>query len=112
MESVLVPLIVFTCIFGIAYVFLTTRNKERIALIENGVDAKLFNSGRNFSLGEFTLNLSLLAVGIGTGVLIGAVLAQGGIQESVAFTSSIFIFGGIGLGASFFLNRKLEQKIN
>lgn len=112
MEEVLIPLIVFSCIFGIAYVFLTTRNKERMALIENGADAKLFNSGKKFSFGEFILNLSLLAIGVGTGVLVGAFLAQGGMEQGVAYTSSVFIFGGIGLGASFFLNRKLEQKSN
>jgi hypothetical protein len=112
MEDVLIPLIIFSCIFGIAYVFLTTRNKERLALIESGADAKLFNSGKKFSFGEFILNLSLLAIGVGTGVLVGALFVHVGMEKSVAFTSSIFIFGGIGLGVSFFLNRKLEQKSN
>lgn len=108
--EILVPLIIFASIFGISYVFLTTRNKERLALIEKGADAKLFNSGKKFSFGEFVLNLALLAIGIGTGVLVGALFEQGGMEEGVAYTSSIFIFGGIGLTASFFLNRKLSQK--
>lgn len=112
MEEVLIPLIIFSCLFGIAYVFLTTRNKERLALIENGADAKLFNSGKKFSFGEFILNLSLLAIGIGTGVLVGELLVHAGLKDGVAFTSSMFIFGGIGLVASFFLNRKLGQKFN
>lgn len=108
--DILVPLIIFASIFGIAYVYLTARNKERLALIEKGADAKLFNSGRKFSFGELILNLALLAIGIGAGVLVGAMFVQGGMEEEVAYTSSIFIFGGLGLIASFFLNRKLSQK--
>jgi hypothetical protein len=34
MEEVLIPLILFGTLFGISYVFFTTRNKERLALIE------------------------------------------------------------------------------
>ena len=41
MEEFIVMLILFGTIFGIAYVYLTTRNRERLALIEKGVDASL-----------------------------------------------------------------------
>ena len=108
--TILVVLIIFSSIFGVIYTFLTTRNKERLALIENGADAKLFNSGQKFSFGEFVLNLALLAIGVGVGVLVGALFNQGGLEEGVAFTSCIFIFGGIGLLVSFFINRKLAEK--
>jgi Na+/H+-dicarboxylate symporter len=111
-SDILITLIVFSSLFGIVFVFLTTRNKERLALIDKGADAKLFNSGKKLSFGELVLNLALLAIGIGTGVLVGAMFEQNGMEEGVAFTSSIFIFGGIGLMASFFLNRKLSQKID
>ncbi len=109
-SDILITLIIFSSIFGIVFVFLSTRNKERLALIEKGADAKLFNSGKKFSFGELILNLALLAIGIGTGVLVGAMFEQGGMEEGVAYTSSIFIFGGIGLTVSFFLYRKLYQK--
>lgn len=109
-EGILIPFIIFSCLFGIVYVYLTTRNKERLALIEKGADAKLFNSGKKYGFGQVVLNLALLAIGVGLGVLIGALLNQGGMEEGVAFTSSIFIFGGIGLFISFFLNRKLNKE--
>lgn len=112
MEDVLIPLIVFGSLFGIVFVYLSTRNKERLALIEKGADAKLFNSGRTYSFGQVVLNLALLAIGIGVGVLIGALFEQGGLEEGVAYTSCIFIFGGIGLMISFFLNRKLAKSEN
>ncbi|WP_425637383.1 DUF6249 domain-containing protein [Algoriphagus yeomjeoni] len=109
-ETILVTLIIFSSIFGVIYIFLTTRNKERLALIENGADAKLFNSGKKYGFGQFILNLALLAIGVGAGVLVGAMFNSGGMEEGVAFSSCIFIFGGIGLMSSFFLNRKLEKE--
>lgn len=108
--DILITLIVFSSLFGIVFVFLSTRNKERLALIDKGADAKLFNSGKKLSFGELILNLALLAIGIGVGVLVGAMFEKGGMEEDIAYPSSIFIFGGLGLVASFFLNRKLSQK--
>ena len=112
MESILITLIVFGSLFGIIFVFLSTRNKERLALIEKGADAKLFNSGKTYSFGQIILNLALLAIGIGIGVLTGSLFEQSGMEEGVAFTSCIFIFGGLGLMSSFFLNRKLLKDDN
>jgi hypothetical protein len=51
-----------------------------------------------------------LAIGIGIGVLVGAGLNQSGMDEDVSFPASIFIFGGLGLVVSFFVNRKLEKE--
>lgn len=109
-EGILIPLIIFSAIFGVAYVYLTTRNKERLALIERGADASLFNSGKKRSMGSIILNLALLAIGIGVGVLVGAGLEQGGMDGDVSFPASIFIFGGLGLVVSYFVNRKLEKE--
>lgn len=36
-EEILIPLIIFSTIFGVSYVYLTTQNKERLALIERGL---------------------------------------------------------------------------
>ena len=108
--TVLVNLIIFSTLFGVVYMFLTSRNKERLALIEKGADASVFNSGKKFSFSEVIMNIALLAIGIGTGVLIGAMLEQSGLASEVAFTSSIFIFGGLGLLVSIFINKKLEKK--
>lgn len=109
-EDIFVPMIIFATVFGVAYVYLTTRNKERLALIERGADASLFNSGKKRSMGSIVLNLAVLAIGIGIGVLVGAGLNQAGMDEDVSFPASIFIFGGLGLVVSFFINRKLEKE--
>lgn len=108
--SILIPLIIFSTIFGVLYVFLTTRNKERLALIEKGADASLFNTGKKGGFGLIVLNFALLAIGIGVGVLAGAGLAQSGMNDDVSFPACIFIFGGLGLLTSFFVSRKFEKE--
>ena len=42
MEVLIAFIAFFATVFGIYYVHITTRNKERMALIEKGADASLF----------------------------------------------------------------------
>ena len=107
MEEVLIPLIVFGTMFAMLYVYLTTRNKERLALIEKGADAKMFKIGstKGWS-GVLVINIALLSIGIGVGVLLGSMLNMSGMDEEIAMPSMIFICGGIGLLAGFFASRK------
>ena len=44
-EVIIVP-ILFGVIFGIIYLYFSTRNKERMALIEKGIGADIFNKGK------------------------------------------------------------------
>ena len=46
--SILIPISMFTAIFGIVYLYLSTRNKERLALIEKGADAAYFSQKWQF----------------------------------------------------------------
>ncbi len=122
MEPVIVFIALFATVFGVMYVFFTTRNKERLAMIEKGADASLFDrKGSTFSIAKFILNLALLFMGIGFGILTGSligtdtrfngeVVSQGFTTLDIEITipSMIFIFGGLGLIAGFFITRKLE----
>ena len=106
MEAVLIPLIVFSSIFGIFYVYLNTRNKERLALIEKGADASLFATKKNNKF-NLTLKIGMLAVGIGIGILIGSLLSSyTTLSEEVAFPSMIFLFGGMFLVANAIIDRQ------
>jgi hypothetical protein len=40
--GILIPFAFFALVFASLYVYLTTRNKERLALIEKGADPALF----------------------------------------------------------------------
>jgi CBS domain containing-hemolysin-like protein len=110
MEPILIPLIVFASFFGMVYVWLTTRNKERLALIEKGADASLWNVKRS-NRTNYTLKIGMLAVGIGIGVLVGSLLeSYTALDEEVAFPSMIFLFGGGFLIANALIERKTREK--
>ncbi len=112
MEPLIGFLSLFATIFGIAYVFLTSRNRERLALIEKGVDATLFaTKPSNFSIAKFILNIALLFIGIGVGIFMGDLLStQLRMKEEIAIPSMLFVFGGLGLVAGFFITRSIEAK--
>ncbi|MEY3442405.1 MAG: hypothetical protein RLZZ519_686 [Bacteroidota bacterium] len=105
-----VPVAMFACVFGILYVYLTTRNRERMAMIEKGADPTLFrNPNRG---GRSTLKFGLLFVGVALGILMGAVLTASipEMREEVANFSMIFLFGGIALIVSHVLDSKAQQE--
>ncbi len=108
----LILLTIFSSIFGIFFVWISTRNKERMALIEKGADASLFTTKKR-SFTNITLKIGMLAVGIGTGILAGSLLSNyTTINEDVAFPSMIFLFGGLFLVGNAFLekNNKTEEE--
>jgi len=106
MEEILIPLIVFSSIFGMVYVFLNTRNKERLALIEKGADASLFASKKNYK-SNLTLKFGMLAVGIGVGILVASIMETYTVlDEEIAYPSMIFLFGGLFLIANAMIEKK------
>jgi hypothetical protein len=96
--AVLIPISAFALVFGMFYLYITTRHKQRLALIEKGADASIFGMASNGKSGKYwTIRTGLFFVGIGVGVLMGNVLANAGLLDPVAYISMIFIFGGLGL---------------
>lgn len=118
MEAVLVFISLFVVVFGIFYLHYSTRNKERLALIEKGADASIFFSAKAAQKKSsvpiwkvLILNLAVLLMGIGSGIFIGSILeAYTLIQEEVAYTGSIFLMAGLGLFIGFTLSKKLVEK--
>lgn len=102
----------FATVFGIMYVFYNTRNRERMALIEKGADASLFNTGRegsriNFSWGKFTLKIGMLSMGIALGILLAAILVNRvTIDEDALYPSMIFLFGGLSLVIFYIIDKR------
>ena len=115
MEEIAVLIIVFGTIFGIAFLYFSTRNKERMALIEKGADASIFVKNRPKNAAPFwkvlILNLSLLSMGIGTGVFLSLVLeTYTGLDSDAIYPAMIFLMAGVGLFAGFNLTRKLDDE--
>jgi hypothetical protein len=110
MEDILVPLAFFALVFGSFYIFFTTRNKERLALIEKGANPELFKSKAEPNSGHAIFKLGLFSIGIALGIVAGYFLSAAGMNEVAAYFSMIFLFGGIGLVVSYLLQKKLEKK--
>ena len=54
--NILIPIVLFLVIFGIFYLYYSTRNRERLALIDKGVDAGIFMRGKTSSgIGKFII---------------------------------------------------------
>lgn len=107
--EILVPLAFFALVFGSIYIFVTTRNKERLALIEKGASPELFKSKPNGYSNYRSFKLGLFFIGIALGILSGYFLAEGGMDESAAYFSMIFLFGGIALAVSYFIQKKYKE---
>ena len=110
-ELIVVP-VIFLTIFGIVYYYLTTRNKERLALIEAGADAKLFKTAGG-NTWYFVIVLGLLAIGISLGAAFGLMmehLFNLGNNDEQGYVIGIFLFAGLSLLASFFLIRKIKKE--
>ncbi|MFC2116093.1 DUF6249 domain-containing protein [Bacteroidota bacterium] len=108
LEEVLVPIIFFILVFGMFYLYISARNKERLALIEKGADASIFTGGKSTGSGKWILTLGILAVGIALGVIIGTLMESAGMDEEVAYPASIFLFGGGALIAAYFIGKKVN----
>jgi threonine dehydrogenase-like Zn-dependent dehydrogenase len=102
----------FAAIFGVLYVYYSTRHKERLALIEKGADASLFNTGKEgarsgINWAKFTLKMGMLFMGVALGIIAGAIMSNSGIlDENANYPSMIFFFGGLSLVLFYIIDRK------
>ena len=102
----LIPIAFFAVVYGVFHLFV--RRKERMALIEKGVTAAVFNSESNVSP---SLKYGIFCIGIAIGFLLGELLVQTtNMEEGIAYFSMIFLFGGIGLVTYYFIARKHVRK--
>jgi hypothetical protein len=110
MEDFLIVLVIFASLFGIVFVVAAARNRERMAMIEKGVNPKDFLTDKKpNSYG--ILKWALLLAGLGFGLFIGSLLeAYTSIEEEPAYFAASLFFGGLGLFLSFMIAKKAEEK--
>jgi len=91
----------FGMVLGIVY--MSYRNKQRMALIQSGRDASILNQDKQcFS----TLKWGLLLFGVGLGLLLAEMLAKYDIMSpEAAYFSMASIFGGMALIIDYFLEK-------
>jgi len=114
METAIVFIALIAAIFGIMYIFYSTRHRERLALIEKGADASLFSTGKegmksSLNWSKFTLKFGMLAMGIAVGIIVGAILSNAGVlDEDAMYPAMIFFFGGLSLVLFYLIDRKIK----
>lgn len=109
----LTPVLVLAVIFGsiLAIVYLSIRRKERMAMMEKGVDAAMFVTPHKNT--AYSLKYGIMLIGVALGILIGKILATTEAfmyEEEAAYFSMIFLFGGLGLVIYYFLSKKMNRE--
>ena len=107
-DAILVFISLFAAIFGVVYVVIQARNRERMAMIEKGFDASLLVAKKDPKTGKFlSLKLGIASIGIALGILVGNIVAlTTSMEEPVCYFSMIFLFGGLGLVTYYLIVRK------
>ena len=103
--DIIVPIIFAGSVFGIVYLYLTSRHRERLAMIERGIPATAMeNKAKTIAN---TLKTGMLCVGIALGILMGHLInyLTNEHDNPVFYFASIFLFGGCGL----ILNYRIEK---
>lgn len=101
--GVLLPIIITLGAFIMVVYLRKFQNMERMSIIDKGLSPDMFRKdiGTNMSL-----RWALLLIGVGIGFLMGYWLDNSFDMEEVGYFSMLFIFGGMGLGLSYFIEEK------
>ena len=112
-EKILIPISLFLMIFGIFYLIYSTRNRERLALIEKGVDASIFIQGKGKGVPAwkiFVVNIAFLLIGSGLGIFIALLITTyTSLNDGAVYPSIIFIMAGVGLLIGFGTAKDLDK---
>jgi hypothetical protein len=87
------------------------RNKERLALIEKGLDPSLSDKKTGAGSSHSALLWGLLLSGVGLGAFIGYVIAHNNDWSlNIIVHATAFLFGGIGLIIYYVLRQRVGSK--
>jgi O-antigen/teichoic acid export membrane protein len=108
MTGILISLGLFAMIFGIVYLY----KRERMAMIERGMDPRRYKPQ---TAPYHTLKWGLLLIGAGIGLFLAytldrTVFSRTEDDNAAIYFALIAIFGGLGLFASFRMEKKESDK--
>lgn len=118
MIGILVPIIIFVGAFALIFGIRYLSNKEKMAMIERGIDP---GSQKSTPKPFLSLKFGLLMVGVGLGLIVALFTVRGVFsanltdsetgQAVAVYFGCIFIFGGLGLIVSYMIEKKwLDQQ--
>ncbi len=107
MSPGLVMIVAIGSIAFVLFIMMINRHKERMNMIERGVDASIFTSREKG--GYPTLKFGMLFVGIALGILLGEFLHFRGLEKGIAYLSMVFLLGGVSLILNFIIESRLNR---
>ncbi|QKG78771.1 DUF6249 domain-containing protein [Tenuifilum thalassicum] len=109
--ALFIPIISILVTGAAVIYYLWAQNKERLAMIEKGVDPSKFIRNRPVNHNSVA-KWGLFLIGVALGILVGAILQQyTRLDESALMFASILLFGGLGLLSYYItIGRKNENK--
>lgn len=114
-EEVIILPVLFLVIFAVAYISITSRHRERMAMIDKGMD---LGAVKDMDKGYSSLRNGLFLAGIGLGLLLGHLLARamftlpGGeaSDNPLPYFMMVLLCGGAALITHhFIIRRKLNE---
>lgn len=113
-SQILVPITLFICttalVFGLRYM----SNKEKMAMIERGMEPGLARPRASAPTPFLSLKFGLLLVGLGIGLLVALFTVKAtGIEEEegvAVYFGCLSIFGGLGLIISYAVEKNWLDK--
>ena len=110
--EIFIPLSFFAVVFGMFYLYFSSRNRERLALIEKGADASIFakGEGRSPIWKVMILNIALLLIGIGVGIFIATLIDHySSLDSDAIYPATIFLMAGLGLFVGFKMTSNMDK---
>lgn len=110
MDGVIIVFIIFASIPGVilGIIYLKNRNRERMKMIEKGVDPSVLNPEKKPN-GKISLKIGIFLIALAIGIITGSFIANYTYifaESEVSYFSAIFLFGGLGLLATRLVGRK------
>lgn len=111
LTGVLINIAMFTTIILAVYYNTKARNKERMALIEKGVDvSEIYRKKEN---PHTFYKLGFVLIGIAVGLIFSVIVSKLGLLPSVvAYFSMILLFGGVAMLLANYLLKEKQDKLN
>ncbi len=104
-SDIFISISAFGAMFGIVYIAVTAKNRERLAMIDKGMNP--FENKKVRSNTYTLLKWGLLIIGLGFGVVMGSILdIQTVLSAVAAYFGSILFFGGVGLLLAHLISKK------
>ncbi|WP_410221735.1 DUF6249 domain-containing protein [Pedobacter sp.] len=117
MPGELIPITLFLSIAIVAFAFRYFINREKMAMIERGIDPGI---AKSIPKPFLSLKTGLLLVGLGLGLLVAMICVrvsfgsslsgQEPLQVTAIYFGCVLVFGGLGLIVSYVVEKKWMDK--